>query len=63
MLKAAVRHGDPTTTRGFVMAYSSTIHDDGKKVALNGDEATCGNCEGVFRIFGPARECPKRAAW
>src|SRR5271156_2086059 len=52
MRKAAVRHGDPTTTRGFVIAYSSTIHDDGKKVALSGDEATCGNCKGVFKIFG-----------
>ena len=60
MRKAAVRHGDPTTTRGFVMAYSSTIHDDGKRVALSGDEATCGNCKGVFKIFEPARECPKR---
>ncbi|WP_051888400.1 PAAR domain-containing protein [Caballeronia sordidicola] len=52
MRKAAVRHGDPTTTRGFVLAYSSTIHDDGKQVALSGDEATCGNCKGLFKIFG-----------
>lgn len=55
MRKAAVRHGDPTTTRGFVMAYSSTIHDDGKKVALSGDEATCGNCKGAYRIFGTGK--------
>ncbi|MFM0504280.1 PAAR domain-containing protein [Paraburkholderia caffeinilytica] len=55
MRKAAVRHGDPTTTRGFVMAYSSTIHDDGKKVALSGDEATCGNCKGTFKIFGTGK--------
>jgi len=52
MRKAAVRHGDPTTTSGFVIAFSSTIHDDGKKVALSGDEATCGNCKGTFKIFG-----------
>jgi hypothetical protein len=52
MRKAAVRHGDPTTTRGFILAFSSTIHDNGKKVALSGDEATCGNCKGVFKIFG-----------
>jgi uncharacterized Zn-binding protein involved in type VI secretion len=52
MRKAAVRHGDPTTTRGLVMAYSSTIHDHGKKVALSGDEATCGNCKGAYPIFG-----------
>lgn len=55
MRKAAVRHGDPTTTRGFVMAYSSTFHDDGKKIALSGDEATCGNCKGVFKIYGSGK--------
>jgi uncharacterized Zn-binding protein involved in type VI secretion len=53
--KAAVRHGDPTTTRGVVFAFSSTIDDDGKKVALSGDEATCGNCEGMFKIFGTGK--------
>lgn len=52
MRKAAVRNGDPTTTRGFVIAHSSTIFDDGRQVALSGDEATCGNCKGVFKIFG-----------
>jgi uncharacterized Zn-binding protein involved in type VI secretion len=52
MRKAAVRHGDPTTTRGFVMAFSSTIHDDGRKIALSGDEATCGKCKGAYKIFG-----------
>jgi uncharacterized Zn-binding protein involved in type VI secretion len=46
-----VRHGDPTTTRGFVIAYSSTMHDDGKKIALFGDTATCGNCEGAYPIY------------
>ncbi|WP_125482898.1 PAAR domain-containing protein [Caballeronia choica] len=52
MRKAAVRHGDPTTTGGFVLAYSSTLHDDGRKIALSGDEATCGICKGAFKIFG-----------
>ncbi|SAL83040.1 bacteriophage gp29 protein [Caballeronia arvi] len=52
MRKAAIRHGDPTTTRGFVIAYSSTIFDDGRQVALSGDEATCGNCKGAYKIFG-----------
>ncbi|MEW6341641.1 MAG: PAAR domain-containing protein [Pseudomonadota bacterium] len=60
MRKAAVRHGDPTTARGFVLAYSSTIHDNGKKVALSGDEATCGNCKGVFKIFGTGRGMSER---
>lgn len=55
MRKAAVRHGDPTTTRGFVIALSSTIHDNGKKVALSGDDATCGNCKGVWKIYGTGK--------
>ena len=55
MRKAAVRHDDPTTTGGFVMAYSSTFHDDGKKIALSGDEATCGNCQGAFEIYGTGK--------
>jgi uncharacterized Zn-binding protein involved in type VI secretion len=55
MRKAAVRHGDPTTTGGFVLAYSSTLHDDGKKIALSGDEAICGICKGAFKIVGTAQ--------
>ncbi|MBN3833646.1 PAAR domain-containing protein [Burkholderia sp. Ac-20344] len=52
MIKAAIRDNDPTTTRGFVIAISSTIYDNGKRVALSGDEATCGNCDGTFEIIG-----------
>lgn len=55
MHRAAVRNGDPTTTRGFVIAHSSTIFDDGKRVALGGDEATCGNCKGAWKIFGTGK--------
>lgn len=55
MRKPAVRHGNPTKTRGFVMAYSSTMHDDGKRIALSGDEATCRNCKGTFKIFGTGK--------
>ncbi|MFC0693445.1 PAAR domain-containing protein [Paraburkholderia humisilvae] len=47
-----VRHGDPTTTGGFVIALTSTLYDGVKQLALNGDEATCGNCKGRFKIFG-----------
>jgi len=47
-----VRHGDPTTTGGNVAAYSSTMHDNNKKLALHGDEATCGNCDGLWNIVG-----------
>ncbi|MEX3900000.1 PAAR domain-containing protein [Paraburkholderia sp. BR10954] len=60
MRKAAVRHGDPTTTRGFVIAYSSSISDHGKTVALSGDEATCGNCKGAFQIFGTGKGISKK---
>jgi len=55
MRKAAVRHGDPTTTSGVVIAVSSTMHDNGRMVALNGDEATCGNCKGTYKIFGTGK--------
>jgi len=54
MRKAAIRHGDPTTTRGVVIACSSKLDDDGRKIALSGDEATCGNCQGAYKIFGTA---------
>jgi len=60
MRKAAVQHGDPTTTGGFVRAFSSTIHDDGKKVALSGEEATCGNCKGAYKIYGTGEGMTER---
>ncbi|WNC92484.1 PAAR domain-containing protein [Paraburkholderia sp. FT54] len=47
-----VRHGDETTTRGKVLAFTATIHDDGRKIALHGDQATCGNCKGLWKIIG-----------
>ncbi|MFC0402921.1 PAAR domain-containing protein [Paraburkholderia rhizosphaerae] len=55
MRKAAIRNGDPTTTGGFVIAHSSTIHDNNEKIALSGDEATCGNCKGAHKIFGTGK--------
>ncbi|WP_341844977.1 PAAR domain-containing protein [Caballeronia fortuita] len=55
MRKAAIRDGDPTTTGGLVIAFSSTISDDGRKVALSDDEATCGNCKGVHKIHGTGK--------
>lgn len=47
-----VCHGDDTTTRGKVIAFSATFHDDGRKIALFGDQATCGNCKGLWNIVG-----------
>ncbi|MFP3663349.1 PAAR domain-containing protein, partial [Burkholderia sp. SIMBA_043] len=55
MRRTAVRDGDPTTTGGFVIAVTSTMFDNGKHVAIDGDEATCGDCKGTFKIFGSAQ--------
>ncbi|MGN7982543.1 PAAR domain-containing protein [Burkholderia sp. 22313] len=55
MRKAAVRDGDPTTTRGSVIAHASTIYDGGKKVALDGERATCGTCKGAFKIVATGK--------
>ncbi|MFD1557412.1 PAAR domain-containing protein [Paraburkholderia silviterrae] len=55
MRKAVVRHGDPTTTGGLVVAQSSKRFDNGKIVALDGDEATCGDCSGIFKILGTGK--------
>jgi uncharacterized Zn-binding protein involved in type VI secretion len=52
MFKAAVCNGDSTTTRGVVIARSSTIFDESRHVALHGDRATCGNCKGSYPIYG-----------
>ncbi|WP_322045666.1 PAAR domain-containing protein [Paraburkholderia sp. J67] len=50
-----VRFGDPTTTGGKVFALKAKIHDDGKKIALHGEKATCGNCPGTWPIVGTAK--------
>jgi hypothetical protein len=34
------------------MGSSTRITDGGRKVALDGDEATCGECKGTHRILG-----------
>ena len=55
MSRRAARNGDPTTTGGVVIAVTSTMFNHGKQVALDGDKATCGNCEGAFPIVGGAQ--------
>jgi uncharacterized Zn-binding protein involved in type VI secretion len=47
-----VKFGDPTTTGGKVLALRANIHDNGKKLALDGEHATCGNCKGSWPMFG-----------
>ena len=55
MRKALVVQGSPTTTGGVVVGGSAThMTDRGKPFALYGDDATCGRCEGRFRIVGTA---------
>jgi uncharacterized Zn-binding protein involved in type VI secretion len=48
-----VTHGD-TTTRGVVIAVASRMFEKGRRLALHGEEATCGNCKGSFKIVGTA---------
>lgn len=55
MRKAAVRDGDATTTGGRVIGSSTGYTDHGKKLALDGDVATCSNCKGTHRIFGTGK--------
>jgi uncharacterized Zn-binding protein involved in type VI secretion len=57
MRRSMVRYGDSTTTGGRVFALISTMSDDGKRIALHGEEATCGNCKGTFKIFGSGNDC------
>ncbi|PAJ79407.1 PAAR domain-containing protein [Burkholderia ubonensis] len=54
MSRRAVRIGDPTTTGGIVISGSSNMFSNSKTIAVDGDEATCGNCDGAFPIVGSA---------
>ena len=49
-----VKDGDTTSTRGVVSAVTSRMFDKSRRLALDGDEATCGNCKGSFKIVGTA---------
>ncbi|HEX7908875.1 MAG TPA: PAAR domain-containing protein [Paraburkholderia sp.] len=46
------RDQDSTTTGGRVIALKASIHDNGKKIALRGEHATCGNCKGTWEMYG-----------
>ncbi|WP_311771960.1 PAAR domain-containing protein [Burkholderia sp. Bp9031] len=54
MSRRAIRNGDATTTGGIVIAGTASIFVNNKHIALDGDKATCGNCEGTFPIAGSA---------
>jgi hypothetical protein len=53
---SCVRRRYGTATRqqrlGLIIGSSTRITDHGKKIALDRDVATCGNCKGTHRIFG-----------
>ena len=52
MTKAAVCHDDPTTTGGKVIAAVSSMFDGDRRIALDQEMATCGNCPGEHPIQG-----------
>ncbi|MFC6310280.1 PAAR domain-containing protein [Paraburkholderia dipogonis] len=47
-----IRFDDPTTTGGKVPATKARRHDNGKKLALHGERATCGTREGSWPMYG-----------
>ncbi|SAL43257.1 bacteriophage GP29 protein [Caballeronia arvi] len=55
MRRAAARDGDSTTTAGRVFASGSRISDKGRRIVLDGNDATCGQCAGLFKIRGSGR--------
>jgi uncharacterized Zn-binding protein involved in type VI secretion len=52
MSKSLVCNGDPTTTGGHVIATASTMFDGDRRMALDRETATCGNCPGEHPIQG-----------
>ncbi|MGZ2746994.1 PAAR domain-containing protein [Burkholderia stagnalis] len=55
MFERLVVKGCRTTTGGYVVSGSSTQYDEhGNTMARDGDQATCGNCKGLFQIRGSA---------
>jgi hypothetical protein len=56
MSKAPVCDGDATTTGGHVVAKASTMFDGDRRIALDREMATCGNCPGEYPIDGTGTE-------
>ena len=52
MRKTSACDGDATTTGGHVVATVSTMFDDGRRIALDHEMATCGKCPGEYPIQG-----------
>jgi uncharacterized Zn-binding protein involved in type VI secretion len=45
-MAAIAKAGDPTTTRGIVLATSPNTRNHGTSIAWHGDKSTCGICQG-----------------
>jgi uncharacterized Zn-binding protein involved in type VI secretion len=60
MRKAVARFGDSTTTGGKVFAFSADMFDNGRRLALSGEKATCGNCSGSHPIIGTGTKMKDR---
>jgi len=56
MTKTLICHADPTTTGGTVIATASTMFDGDRRIALDQELATCGNCPGQHPIQGTATD-------
>ncbi|MBN3777458.1 PAAR domain-containing protein [Burkholderia sp. Ac-20345] len=55
MFEQLVAKGSRTTTGGYVASGSSAHYDErGNTMARDGDQASCGNCKGLFSIRGSA---------
>jgi uncharacterized Zn-binding protein involved in type VI secretion len=50
MSKALVCEGYETTTGGRVIAKIATMFENGRRIALDRERATCGNCPGEHPI-------------
>jgi hypothetical protein len=50
MSKALICNDDETTTGGHVIATIASFFDGGRRVALDHEMATCGNCPGEYPI-------------
>jgi uncharacterized Zn-binding protein involved in type VI secretion len=46
--------GDSTSTGVVVFGESDFFNEEGKAYARKGNKATCGNCKGVWTIYGTA---------
>ncbi|NML30303.1 PAAR domain-containing protein [Paraburkholderia antibiotica] len=60
---AVATDNDLTTTGGRVIALNASMRDHGKRLALNGEYATCGNCNGSWPIEGTGKEMKNRGTW